>query len=85
MDGLAIALWAVYNTTSATEAIVRCINLRGDADSTGAIAGQIAGAYYGLGSVDPGLVAAVQRWDGGGDIAIRGALLWYLGGANEAT
>ena len=33
--------------TGVDEAVVRCVNHRGDADSTGAVAGQLAGAIYG--------------------------------------
>jgi hypothetical protein len=47
MDGLAMALHAVYHTTTFGEAITAVINMLGDADTTGAIAGQIAGAFYG--------------------------------------
>merc|ERR1712137_1293267 len=33
MDGLAMALWAVYNTSCFDDAVTRCANLLGDADS----------------------------------------------------
>ena len=47
MDGLAMALWALYHSTSFSECLLKTINLLGDADTTGAIAGQMAGAVYG--------------------------------------
>ena len=47
MDGLAMALWALYHSTSFSECIVKTVNLLGDADTTGAIAAQMAGAIYG--------------------------------------
>ena len=75
LDGLAMALWALFHTQSATEASIRCVNLQGDADSSAAICGQLAGAFYGVSSLDAGLVADVQRWDRGGHIALRGVLL----------
>mmetsp|Transcript_30152 Transcript_30152/g.87838 ORF Transcript_30152/g.87838 Transcript_30152/m.87838 type:complete len:97 (+) Transcript_30152:1824-2114(+) len=46
--GLAMALWSVYHTSSFSEAVERCVNLLGDADSTGSMAGQMAGAIYGF-------------------------------------
>jgi ADP-ribosylglycohydrolase len=78
MDGLAMALWSVYNTTSFDQAVVKCVNLLGDADSTGSIAGQIAGAFYGFSTIDPRFVANLEKWDSG-DTALRGALLYSIG------
>ena len=42
------ALWCVYNTSSFEDAVLKAINLGGDADTVGAITGQIAGALYGV-------------------------------------
>jgi hypothetical protein len=78
MDGLAIALHSFYHTRSFMAAITRCINCLGDADSTGAICGQMAGAFYGLESIDRRLVQQLNRWDSG-EIALRGAMLYSLG------
>jgi ADP-ribosyl-[dinitrogen reductase] hydrolase len=44
---LEAALWAVAATTNFEGAIVQAVNLGGDADSVGAVAGQLAGAVYG--------------------------------------
>ena len=78
LDGLALALHAVYHTRSFGDAVATCANHLGDADSTSAIAGQLAGALYGYQSLDERLVAQLRRWDGG-EIALRGALLFALG------
>lgn len=78
MDGLAMAMHSFYHTTSFTAALTRCVNLLGDADSTGSICGQIAGAFYGVSAVDRRMVANLNRWDGG-EVALRGALLYALG------
>ena len=40
LDGLAMALHCVYNTTSFDDALVKCVNFNGDADSTGSMVGQ---------------------------------------------
>lgn len=45
------ALWAVSTTTSFETAILAAANLGEDADTTAAIAGQIAGAVYGLSGI----------------------------------
>ena len=51
MDSLAMALHIMYFTNSFKEAILKGVNLRGDADSVGSVIGQIAGAFYGLDSI----------------------------------
>ena len=44
---LEAALWAFHHTSSFSEGALRVVNLGDDADTTGAIYGQVAGAYYG--------------------------------------
>ncbi len=44
---LEAALWSFATTTSYRDAILRAANLGDDADTTAAICGQIAGAFYG--------------------------------------
>lgn len=41
------ALWAFHNSESFEEGCLMAVNLGDDADTTGAVYGQIAGAYYG--------------------------------------
>lgn len=48
MDTLEAALWCVDRTDSFSEAVVLAVNLGGDTDTTGAVAGQLAGALHGL-------------------------------------
>jgi len=48
---LEAALWAVERTEGFEEALVLAVNLGEDADSVGAVAGQIAGALYGVGGI----------------------------------
>ncbi len=48
VDALEAALWAVHGATSYEEAVLRAANLGDDADTTAAIAGQLAGALYGV-------------------------------------
>ena len=47
IDTLTTVLHCFFTTTSFEDALVKCVNLGGDADSTGAILGGLAGAYYG--------------------------------------
>ncbi len=48
---LEAALWCFHQTESFEQAILRAANLGDDADTTAAIVGQIAGAYYGLDAI----------------------------------
>ncbi|WP_414469232.1 ADP-ribosylglycohydrolase family protein [Methanobacterium sp. ACI-7] len=47
VKSLEAALWAFYNSDSFEEGCLKAVNLGDDADTTGAVYGQIAGAYYG--------------------------------------
>lgn len=47
VKSLETALWALHNATDFREAILRAVNLGDDADTTGAVCGQLAGAYWG--------------------------------------
>lgn len=76
MDALAMALFCVASTHSFRDAVLAAANLRGDADTVAAIAGQIAGAIYGESAIPRDWVAAVERWDGGGSIARRAHCLF---------
>jgi ADP-ribosyl-[dinitrogen reductase] hydrolase len=44
---LEAALWCFYHTDSYREAVLKAVNLGDDADTTAAVCGQLAGAYYG--------------------------------------
>lgn len=47
VESLEAALWCVDRSESFEEAVLRAVNLGDDADTTGAVTGQIAGALYG--------------------------------------
>lgn len=48
---LEAALWAFDRSDSFREGALRAVNLGDDADTTGAIYGQLAGAYYGVNAI----------------------------------
>ena len=48
VDALEAALWAFHHSQDFREGALLAVNLGDDADTTGAIYGQIAGAYYGV-------------------------------------
>lgn len=47
VESLEAALWAFYHSQSFEEGCLLAVNLGDDADTTGAVYGQIAGAFYG--------------------------------------
>lgn len=48
VDSLEAALWCFYQTDTFADAVLLAANLGDDADTTAAVCGQIAGAYYGV-------------------------------------
>lgn len=53
LESLTAALWAFLTTEDFASAILRAVNLGDDADTTAAICGQLAGAYYGVEAIPP--------------------------------
>ena len=51
VESLEAALWAFYRTDSFREGCLLAVNLGDDADTTGAVYGQLAGAFYGEGEI----------------------------------
>ena len=56
------ALWAFHSTKTFADGLIAAVNLGGDADSIGAVYGQIAGAYYGFDAIPKRWVRAVKTW-----------------------
>jgi ADP-ribosylglycohydrolase len=48
VDTLEAALWAFHRSEDFASGALMAVNLGGDADTTGAVYGQLAGGYYGL-------------------------------------
>jgi len=87
LDGLAIALWSVYHSSDFGEALEKCINIRGDADSTGAVAGQLAGAIYGFQHIQekcPKMLEHLNKWDHN-EFALRGCMLHTITATDEKS
>jgi ADP-ribosyl-[dinitrogen reductase] hydrolase len=59
VNSLEAALWSFATTDSYQDAILTAVNLGDDADTTAAICGQIAGAYYGVSAIPATWLAKV--------------------------
>ena len=54
VESLEAALWAFHRSDSFAEGALLAVNLGDDADTTGAVYGQIAGAFYGESAIPEG-------------------------------
>ncbi|MEH2143739.1 ADP-ribosylglycohydrolase family protein [Nostoc sp.] len=55
IDTLESSLWCLLNSSSYSEAVLKAVNLGGDADTTAAVTGGLAGIYYGVENIP-------QKW-----------------------
>lgn len=51
VESLEAALWCFHHTSTFEAAILKAANLEDDADTTAAVCGQVAGAYYGIAGI----------------------------------
>ena len=63
VESLEAALWAFHNASSFEEAVLKGVNLGDDADTTGSVAGQLAGAFWGEGGIPDHLRQGLARYD----------------------
>lgn len=60
---LEAALWAFHDAGDFEEAVLKAVNLGDDADTTGAVCGQLAGAYWGESQIPDSLRDGLARMD----------------------
>ena len=77
-DSMNCALWSIAETNCFEDAVVRAVNLGGDADTIGAITGGLAGAIYGYKAIPERWIAALSE-----DIQLNMDLLAKAATANE--
>lgn len=63
VESLEAALWCFWHTESFSEAVLRAANLGDDADTTAAICGQLAGAYYGVAAIPAAWIGKLAMRD----------------------
>ncbi|WP_208640157.1 ADP-ribosylglycohydrolase family protein [Massilia violaceinigra] len=71
VDSLEAALWCFFHTDSYEAAVLRATNLGDDADTTAAIVGQIAGAWYGVDAIPAGWLDKISMRAEIDDMACR--------------
>jgi ADP-ribosyl-[dinitrogen reductase] hydrolase len=80
VKSLEAALWSFHNAGSFEEAVLRAVNLGDDADTTGAVCGQLAGAYWGESNIPEALRSSLARRD-----LLESVLVGLLGGPTKAS
>jgi ADP-ribosyl-[dinitrogen reductase] hydrolase len=73
VSSLEAALWSFWTTSSFEEAILTAANLGDDADTTAAVCGQVAGAFYGMKEIPEGWLERLWEREKISDLARR---LW---------
>lgn len=63
VKSLEAALWAFHDAVDFEKAVLRAVNLGDDADTTGAVCGQLAGAYWGESEIPKSLRSGLARMD----------------------
>jgi ADP-ribosyl-[dinitrogen reductase] hydrolase len=61
VKSLEAALWAFCHATSFEDGCLLAVNLGDDADTTGAVYGQLAGAFYGVDDIPEGWLKKIAR------------------------
>jgi ADP-ribosylglycohydrolase len=58
---LTASIWCLLTTATFEECVLKAVNLGGDTDTTGCVAGGLAGVLYGISSVPPKWIASLAR------------------------
>lgn len=61
VDTLEAAVWSLITTDHFDQALLKAVNLGDDTDTVGAIAGGLAGLYYGYNAIPKDWLAAIKR------------------------
>jgi ADP-ribosylglycohydrolase len=71
LDSLQASFWCFLNSDSYEETVLKAVNLGEDTDTTGAIAGGLAGIYYGIESIPKKWIKNLARTNDIKDLAER--------------
>lgn len=69
VQSLEAALWAFHHSTDFRDGALLAVNLGNDSDTTGAIYGQLAGAYHGIEGIPADWKAKISHFEFIGDFA----------------
>lgn len=63
VDSFNSSLWCLLNTDNYVDCVLKAVNLGGDTDTTAAIAGGLAGVYYGYDAIPKKWIEKIKRKD----------------------
>ncbi len=63
VKSLEASLWAFHGANTFEEAVLKAVNLGDDADTTAAVCGQLAGAYWGESGIPESLRFGLAKWE----------------------
>lgn len=63
VDTLEASIWCLLNTSSYEDCVLKAVNLGKDTDTTGAVAGGLAGIYYGYGAIPSEWLDSIAKRD----------------------
>ena len=63
VDTLEAAVWCFLNTDNYKDCVLKAVNLGDDTDTVGAVAGGLAGLYYGLTAIPENWIEILPRKD----------------------
>ncbi len=63
MHTLTASFWCLLTSNSFEETVLKAVNLGGDTDTTGTVAGGLAGAYYGVDAIPTAWKEALARYE----------------------
>lgn len=63
MDTLEASIWCLVNSSSYKECVLKAVNLGNDTDTTGCVAGGLAGLYFGFDSIPTEWIDCLQKKD----------------------
>jgi ADP-ribosylglycohydrolase len=63
VDTLEAAVWCLLTTDSFEKALLKAVNLGEDTDTVGAVAGGLAGLYYGYEAIPEGWLSEIKKRD----------------------
>lgn len=71
VETLEASLWCLLTSQTYAETVLKAVNLGSDTDTTGAVAGGLAGIYYGIEGIPPDWIQAIARHDDIADLGRR--------------
>ena len=77
IDTLEAAVWCLLNTKNYADCVIKAVNLGDDADTTAAVAGGLAGIFYGLAAIPQSWIDSLQRKEYVFEVYERFALTCY--------